>query len=71
MAKYFFPAIIISILFSLSANAGQEITEAFGIALGQYFDTSNSIGKGSLSDGTPMYKFNPKKAFVLSQDILP
>lgn len=46
-----------------SAEAEDKITGAFGIKLGQVFDPSDAIGKGSLTDGTPMYKFTPKKKF--------
>jgi hypothetical protein len=46
-----------------SAQAEEKISGAFGIKLGQVFDPSGAIGKGSLTDGTPMYKFNPKKKF--------
>ena len=41
----------------------EKITGAFGITLGQKFDTSTAIGKGSLTDGTPMYQFSPQNPF--------
>ncbi len=41
----------------------EEITGAFGITLGQTFMPQEAIGKGSLTDGTPMYQFRPKKKF--------
>ncbi len=42
---------------------GKPIKGAFGITLGQKFDPKQAIGKASLTDGTPMYEFKPKKPF--------
>jgi len=33
------------------------------MALGQKFDPEKAIGTSSLTDGTPMYQFNPEKPF--------
>ena len=41
----------------------KSISGAFGIELGAKFDTTSIIGKGSLTDGTPMYKFKPENSF--------
>jgi len=41
----------------------KSISGAFGIELGAKFDTTSIIGKGSLTDGTPMYMFEPEKPF--------
>ena len=46
-----------------SVQAEEKISGAFGVKLGQVFDPSGAIGKGSLTDGTPMYQFSPKKKF--------
>lgn len=60
---------ILSLMFILiigvasSVQAEEKILGAFGVELGQVFDPSGAIGKGSLTDGTPMYKFSPKKKF--------
>ncbi len=39
------------------------ITGAFGKKLGDVFDPASAIGKGALTDGTPMYQFKPDKPF--------
>ncbi len=39
------------------------ITGAFGKKLGDVFDPASAIGKGALTDGTPMYQFQPDKPF--------
>jgi hypothetical protein len=44
-------------------NAGDKITGAFGVNLGDTFNPDSAIGKGSLTDGTPMYQFKPAKTF--------
>lgn len=54
-------AFVLSI--SSSVIAEEKITGAFGIELGQNFNPREAIGKGSLTDGTPMYQFSPKKKF--------
>ena len=41
----------------------QPIDSAFGISLGGIFDTVKAVGKSSLTDGTPMYMFQPTKPF--------
>lgn len=58
-------SLVLVLVFGLvfSAQAEEKISGAFGIKLGQVFDPSGSIGKGSLTDGTPMYQFSPKKKF--------
>ena len=44
--------------------AGQAaITGAFGKKLGDVFDPASAIGKGALTDGTPMYQIQPDKPF--------
>ena len=45
------------------AQAEDKITGAFGMKLGDTFNISSAIGKGSLTDGTIMYQFTPKKKF--------
>ena len=55
---------LILLLSPLIAFAGgKPIKGAFGITLGQKFDPKQAIGKASLTDGTPMYEFKPKKPF--------
>ena len=54
-------ALFISISSSLSAE--EKITGAFGLKLGQTFTPQEAIGKGSLTDGTPVYQFSPRKKF--------
>lgn len=44
-------------------NAGEKITGAFGVNLGQVFNPDSAIGENSLTDGTPMYEFKPTKTF--------
>jgi hypothetical protein len=46
-----------------SVFATDKIEGAFGMALGQKFDPEKAIGTSSLTDGTPMYQFNPEKPF--------
>lgn len=46
-----------------TAQAEEKLSGAFGIKLGQIFKPQEAIGKGSLTDGTPMYQFSPKKKF--------
>jgi len=41
----------------------EKIEGAFGIKLGEVFDPANAVGKGALTDGTPMYQFSPAKPF--------
>jgi hypothetical protein len=42
----------------------QKIMGAFGVQLGDYFEPAeSSIGTSKLTDGTPMYQFNPKNQF--------
>ena len=43
--------------------SAQKIKGAFGMKLGDYFDTSKAIGSSSVSDGTPLYEFEVKKTF--------
>ena len=43
--------------------AEESIEGAFGKFLGDYFDPESAIGKGALTDGTPMYRFNPKNPY--------
>lgn len=57
-------ALVVLLSFSFSpALAEEKIKGAFGMLLGESFDLEESIGKGSLTDGTPMYQFKPKIAF--------
>lgn len=58
-------SLVLVLVFGLifSAQAEEKISGAFGIKLGQVFAPSGAIGKGSLTDGTPMYQFSPKKKF--------
>lgn len=61
--------ILITILlaFVSAAYAAEEkvdkIESAFGVKLGDVFEPTKAIGKGSLIDGTPMYQFSPAKPF--------
>lgn len=50
-------------LIASSVYAEEKIIGAFGMELGATFDPSVTIGKGSLTDGTPMYQFRPEKKF--------
>ena len=52
---------VIAVSIFASVNAEEKIAGAFGIELGQTFNPQEAIGKGSLTDGTPMYQFSPKK----------
>ena len=56
-------AAVLALLISSTVNAEEKITGAFGMELGQAFNPQEAIGKGSLTDGTPMYQFSPKKKF--------
>lgn len=60
-----FSSLMFVLVFGLvfSAQAEEKISEAFGIKLGQVFAPSGAIGKNSLTDGTPLYRFSPKKKF--------
>jgi len=57
--------LVLAILLCLiqNATAEEKITGAFGMKLGDIFDPASAIGTGSLTDGTPMYRFNQKKGF--------
>jgi len=46
-----------------SAPGQATITGAFGRKLGDIFDPTTAIGTGALTDGTPMYQFQPDKPF--------
>ncbi len=61
--KTFLILVSLNILFIANTDGGQEIIGAFGLQLGDYFDPSSAIGQGELTDGTPMYQFEPKKKF--------
>lgn len=54
---------VFALSISSSVNAEEKITGAFGIELDQTFNPQEATGKGSLTDGTPMYQFSPKKKF--------
>ncbi len=45
------------------AHSQEKIAGAFSINLGDDFEPSKAIGKGVLTDGTPMYQFAPQKKF--------
>jgi hypothetical protein len=49
--------------FNTKLFSQEHIEGAFGINLGEEFDTTKAIGKGSLTDGTIMYMFNSSKPF--------
>ena len=52
------------LLVSASAiHAEDKIEGAFGKKLGATFSASDSIGKGALTDGTTMYRFQPESPF--------
>jgi len=55
--------LLLNVLFIANTHGEQKIMGAFGIQLGDYFDTSSAIGTGELEDGTPMYQFSPEKKF--------
>lgn len=59
------PLFLIVLVFGLlsTVQAEEKVSGAFGIKLGEVFDVSKAIGKSSLTDGTPMYQFSPKKKF--------
>ena len=54
---------IVALLLSSISISEETIKGAFGIELGSSFDPTSAIGTGSLTDGTPMYKFTPSKSF--------
>ncbi len=55
--------LLLNVLFIANTHGEQKIMGAFGIQLGDYFDTTSAIGTGELEDGTPMYQFTPEKKF--------
>lgn len=55
--------LLITLALLAQAQAEEKIKGAFGVILGDTFGLSSAIGKSSLTDGTPMYRFNPKKKF--------
>ncbi len=61
--RTFLILLLFNVLFIANTHGEQEIMGAFGVQLGDYFDPSSAIGTGELTDGTPMYKFDPKKKF--------
>ncbi|MES2706110.1 MAG: hypothetical protein V4726_05840 [Verrucomicrobiota bacterium] len=46
-----------------AASAQEKIESAFGKKLGDAFDVKKAVGKGALTDGTPMFQFAPEKPF--------
>ena len=56
-------SIFLLLLIPSLTNAYDKIDGAFGISLGTTFESSQSIGQSSLTDGTPMYQFSPTKQF--------
>ena len=56
-------ATFVGVLVASSAFAADAIEGAFGLKLGDIFDSSKAISKSSLTDGTPMYQFRPEKPF--------
>ena len=58
-----FLLLTLNLLFSSQTYGEEKITGAFGMKLGNYFDPSSAIGSTELTDGTPMYRFSPKKEF--------
>lgn len=56
-------SMICFLFISSFAFAEEKIAGAFGKKLGQKFSPSDSIGKSSLTDGTPLYKFDPQNKF--------
>lgn len=61
-------AFIIYSFLCAASYAEDPINGAFGVKLGQSFNIQKSIGKGSLTDGTPMYKISPEKKFRTFSD---
>ena len=55
--------LLLNVLFVPKIHGEQEIMGAFGVKLGDYFEPSSAIGTRELTDGTPMYRFNPEKKF--------
>lgn len=54
----------ITIFFTCTTlNAKEKIEGAFNLKLGSTFTESQSTGKSSLTDGTPMLRFSPDKPF--------
>ena len=61
-----FTQLILLFLCPLMCNtliAEESIEGAFGKFLGDYFDPKSATGKSALTDGTPMYRFNPKNPY--------
>lgn len=61
--RTFLILLLFNFFFIANSHGEQKIMGAFGVQLGEYFDPSSAIGTGELTDGTPMYQFNPKKKF--------
>ena len=55
--------IVATLLISTIGFSQDKIEGAFGMVLGSVYDPSNTINIGSLTDGTPMYQFNPSQKF--------
>ena len=47
----------------LGANGTDNITSAFGMTLGDYFDPKTASGRTSLKNGKPIYGFAPTTAY--------
>lgn len=61
--KTIYPILLFITCTISSAYAGDKITGAFGVNLGDTFNPDSAIGKASLTDGTPMYQFKPANTF--------
>ena len=62
--RYIYMVIIaIFLVIAPDVFSQEKIKGAFGLNLGAVFDPDAAIGKSSLTDGTPMYQFNPKIKF--------
>ena len=55
--------LLVMTLASFNIQSSELINGAFGLELGNVFETNDAIGRGELTDGTPMYKFLPSKSF--------
>lgn len=63
MKKIVYLLAAIAIANSPALYAIDKIAGGFGKKLGQKFAPSQAIGRGALTDGTPMYMFSPSKNF--------
>jgi hypothetical protein len=64
MIKFYTAVLAVYISFAaVKAFGAEKIEGAFGIKLGDTFDTNSAIGTSKLTDGTPMYQFSTTNGF--------